>query len=96
MDEMTLPAGGRRVCTVEAWEWQQQAACRGRGELFFHPPGEREPSRSRRDRAAQELCRTCPVLDTCRAFALAHDEPYGVWGGLTEDDRQRLTPAAVG
>lgn len=31
----------------------------------------------------------CPVRDECLAYALAHDERFGVWGGLSE--RQRLT-----
>lgn len=73
------------------WEWQLHGACRGAdSELFFHPYGEREPSRSRRERAALAICRTCPVLAECRSYALAAREPYGVWGGLTETDRAEL------
>ncbi|HEV7209083.1 MAG TPA: WhiB family transcriptional regulator [Mycobacteriales bacterium] len=75
----------------EHWEWQLQGACRqADGELFFHPYGEREPSRSRRERDAQAVCARCPVLVRCRAYALAAQEPYGVWGGLTETDRQHI------
>jgi WhiB family redox-sensing transcriptional regulator len=73
------------------WEWQLDGACReGDGELFFHPYGEREPSRSRRERAAQAICAECPVLLECRAYALAAREAYGVWGGLTETDRVEI------
>lgn len=73
------------------WEWQLHGACRGEdSELFFHPYGEREPSRSRRERSALAICRACPVLAECRAYALAAREPYGVWGGLTETDRGDL------
>lgn len=39
-------------------------------------------------RPAITLCRTCPVAQACRAFALEH-EASGVWGGTTEDDRRR-------
>lgn len=75
----------------ELWDWQLQGACRqADGELFFHPYGEREPSRSRRERAAQAVCAICPVLVRCRAYSLAAQEPYGVWGGLTETDRQQI------
>jgi hypothetical protein len=28
-----------------------------------------------------------PVIAACRAHALAVQEPYGIWGGLSEDDR---------
>ncbi|ALM41091.1 WhiB family transcriptional regulator [Streptomyces sp. FR-008] len=45
----------------------------------------------------------CPVRAECAAHALAVREPYGVWGGLTEDEREelmgrartRLTPAGA-
>ena len=33
---------------------------------------------------------TRPVLKRCRDHALASCEPYGVWGGMTEDERIRL------
>lgn len=32
----------------------------------------------------------CPVRAECAAHALAVREPYGVWGGLTEDEREEL------
>lgn len=72
----------------ELWEWQFQGLCRTRNpELFFHPEGERGPARRRRDAMAKALCEQCPVMEPCRAHALAVPEPYGVWGGLTEDER---------
>lgn len=79
------------VAVGDAWEWQLRGACRDvDGELFFHPYGEREPSRSRRERAALAVCARCPVLFECRTYALQAREPYGVWGGLTETDRQDI------
>ncbi len=76
---------------ADLWEWQYQGACRSTGdELFFHPEGERGPRRRGRDAAAQAVCATCPVLQQCRDHALAVREPYGVWGGLTEDDREAI------
>jgi WhiB family redox-sensing transcriptional regulator len=69
------------------WEWQERARCRGRQELFFHPSGEREPTRSERDRAARSVCLSCPVRRECTEHALLMREPYGVWGGMTELDR---------
>jgi len=85
----------RPAAITSDWEWQLQGACRhADGELFFHPYGEREPSRGRRDRAAQAICAECPVLLRCRSYALATREPYGVWGGLTETDRVEILGAA--
>lgn len=73
------------------WEWQLDGACRTEAhELFFHPTGERGPSRARRETAAKAVCATCPVLERCRQHALDAHEPYGVWGGLSEQDRVEL------
>ena len=77
------------VLTV--WEWQQHGACRDVDpDVFFHPEGERGPHKDARDQAARAVCATCPVITECRRHALTVREPYGVWGGLTIEDRERL------
>jgi WhiB family redox-sensing transcriptional regulator len=74
---------------ADFWDWQMDAACRGEDpSLFFHPEGERGDTRSAREQAAKAVCAGCPVLSECAAHALAVREPYGVWGGLSEDDRE--------
>lgn len=79
---------------VDSWEWQLRGACRGsESEVFFHPEGERGPRRAARDAAAKAICANCPVILECRAHSLASREPYGVWGGLTEDERFALLAA---
>ena len=71
------------------WEWQYQGACIGMDSMrFFHPEGERGSSRRKRDDDAKAVCRTCPVILDCRNHALATHEPYGVWGGMTEEERR--------
>ena len=70
------------------WEWQESAACRELPtEMFFYTDGERGPRRTNRENAAKAICASCPVIQACRAQALTLAEPYGIWGGLTEDDR---------
>lgn len=70
------------------WEWQFDGACRELpSEMFFHPDGERGPRRRNRENTAKAICATCPVIEACRKHALAIQEPYGIWGGLSEDDR---------
>jgi WhiB family redox-sensing transcriptional regulator len=76
---------------ADLWDWQLHGLCRSTGpELFFHPEGERGAARAARDRAAKAVCATCPVLEQCAAHALAVQEPYGVWGGMSEDDREAV------
>ncbi|MCM3660761.1 WhiB family transcriptional regulator [Georgenia satyanarayanai] len=76
---------------MDLWEWQYQGKCREADpNLFFHPEGERGGTRRRRDEAAKAVCAECPVIQQCREHALKVREPYGVWGGLSEDDRQQI------
>lgn len=86
---------------AEVWEWQFEGACRQADPtLFYHPEGERGPRRRNRIASAKAICAQCPVLQECRAAALAARETYGIWGGLSEEERFNIfhsisaTPAA--
>ncbi len=80
----------------ELWDWQLHARCRTLGSnLFFHPEGERGDARVERDIAAQGVCARCPVIAECAAHALNVREPYGVWGGMTEEDREAMLLGAI-
>jgi WhiB family transcriptional regulator, redox-sensing transcriptional regulator len=61
--------------------------------LFFHPENDRGPARASREAHAKQICRSCPVLLQCRAYALAVQEPYGVWGGVSESERDEVVRA---
>ncbi|SFS97569.1 WhiB family transcriptional regulator [Saccharopolyspora flava] len=77
--------------TSESWQWQLRAACRDlRTSRFFHPDHERGERRAERERQAKAVCRRCPVMAQCREHALRAQEPYGVWGGLGEQERRAL------
>lgn len=79
---------------MDRWEWQMLGACRGEDtELFFHPEGERGPSRANREAGAKAVCATCPVIAACREHSLSAREPYGIWGGLSEHEREDIIAA---
>jgi WhiB family redox-sensing transcriptional regulator len=81
---------------ADFWEWQFAGSCRRENpDVFFHPDRERGPSRLKRDSTAKDVCRGCPVLATCREHALQVHEPYGVWGGLTEHEREEMYAAST-
>ena len=70
------------------WDWQLQAACRGMDvAVFYHPPAERNAARGNRISSAKTICQACPVITECCEHALRVREPYGIWGGLSEDER---------
>ncbi|MER5181167.1 WhiB family transcriptional regulator [Streptomyces sp. NPDC002896] len=64
--------------------WQEQALCAQTGGDFFFP----EPGSSVRE--AKSICRLCEIRSECLEYALDNDERFGVWGGLSEKERQRL------
>ncbi|NLJ53912.1 MAG: WhiB family transcriptional regulator [Intrasporangiaceae bacterium] len=77
--------------SADLWSWQQHGTCRTLpAEMFFHPEGERGKARRQRIETAKAVCAACPVLQACREHALTIREPYGIWGGMDEDERQRL------
>ena len=71
--------------------WQDLSACNAEhSDLFFPARSERASVRVRRESRAKAICGTCPVMQQCRDHALRVEEPSGIWGGLTEDERSRL------
>ena len=80
--------GRLRVPVTEVWDWQMRAACRDLDStMFFHPEYERGSAKTDRDQRAKQVCGRCPVIDSCRRYALQVQEPYGVWGGMTVEER---------
>ncbi|ALE81967.1 WhiB family transcriptional regulator [Pseudonocardia sp. HH130629-09] len=76
---------------ADIYDWQMEGACRGMDSaFFFHPEGERGPARARRETRAKQVCSECPVVQQCREHALKVHEPYGIWGGLSESERDAI------
>lgn len=40
---------------------------------------------------AKRICNQCPFKDACLSDALSRGETWGVWGGLSAGERDRLT-----
>lgn len=76
---------------ADVWDWQLLARCRGEDpEMFFHPRDERSSARARRIKTAKEFCEPCPVKNQCADHAIKVREPYGIWGGLSEEERKKI------
>ena len=70
-------------------DWRYSAACRDVDPELFYPAGTDGPALLR-IAEAKTVCAQCPVRAECLAWAMAHGEDYGVWGGLSEDERRTL------
>ena len=65
-------------------QWQDRALCAQTDpEAFF-------PEKGGSTREAKKICLGCEVRAECLEYALAHDERFGIWGGLSERERRRL------
>lgn len=68
--------------------WHARGACHGvdparADKLFFHTV------RDRRSIAeAKRMCATCPVKKDCFTYAIDNQITFGIWGGLTDKERQ--------
>lgn len=69
------------------------AACLDRYDVFYHPDDERGPVRRRRINRAKTICGGCPLLAACRDEALSNREQWGIWGGLTPEERNEILMA---
>ena len=64
--------------------WQTDALCaQTEPEAFF-------PEKGGSTRDAKRVCEACPVSGKCLDYAMANDEKFGIWGGLSERERRRL------
>lgn len=76
----------------ELGSWAAKAACADPSidpEIFF--PASRTPIATLR---ARQICSTCPVVQQCGRWAIA-TKVEGVWGGLTETDRNNIRDRAL-
>ena len=69
--------------------WQERALCAQTDpEAFF-------PEKGGSTREAKKVCTSCEVRSECLDYALANDERFGIWGGLSERERRKLKRRAV-
>ena len=69
--------------------WRSHAACRREDPELFFPIGSAGPALAQIV-AAKAICARCPVRKACLRFALGTGQDYGIWGGLTENERRSL------
>lgn len=69
--------------------WHHQAACLSVDPELFFPNG-LTGDHARQAKKAQRICQACPVRLECLEFALDSRQDFGVWGGLTEEQRRSL------
>lgn len=69
-------------------DWLTRAICAN-----VHPDTFTGPFGPTGVRTAKAICRMCPVRTDCLEFALGSDSVRGIWGGLTQNERNKLREA---
>ena len=77
-----LDAGGKL-------RWLEAAACRSHEPSLFFPVGTTGPSIHDIEKA-KSICGGCPVRAECLQYAMDTGPQYGIFGGLTGEERQSL------
>ncbi len=82
--QLSLIAGLDAMVDPAEEQWQDRALCAQTDpEAFF-------PEKGGSTREAKRICLGCEVRGECLEYALANDERFGIWGGLSERERRRL------
>lgn len=69
-------------------DWMDDGACKRKTPLFF--PGEHAGGQIEQ---AKSICRSCPVVGDCLAYALRYEEVDGVWGATSAEQRRGMIKA---
>lgn len=55
-------------------------------EMFF-------PEKGGSADEAKAVCASCAIREPCLEYAIANNEVFGIWGGHTQRERQRIRKA---
>jgi WhiB family redox-sensing transcriptional regulator len=69
--------------------WLDLGACRDEDPDLFFPIGSAGPGLAQ-VATAKAVCTRCAVRQACLRFALEASQDHGVWGGMSEEERQAI------
>ncbi|WP_170837347.1 WhiB family transcriptional regulator [Actinopolyspora xinjiangensis] len=76
-------------------DWQHRASCRDEDPELFFPVSEVGPG-AQQVQQAKTICAKCPVSSECLAYAQRNGLDFGIFGGMTPEERRRSGRRARG
>ncbi|MGH9895623.1 MAG: WhiB family transcriptional regulator [bacterium] len=70
-------------------DWQLRAVCRNVDPDLFFPISNLDASQEQIEEA-KAICGVCDVREHCLRSSVESGEQFGIWGGLTEDERKPI------
>ena len=74
---------------AQGHQWRLAAACYSADPDLFFPVSSTGRSLDQVTQA-KRICAGCPVQPECLAFALRTHQSHGIWGGLSEQERNLI------
>ena len=81
---MSRTASAHGLTSAPPADWRDSSACKNNPDAMFPNNIGHEIEN------AKTYCYQCPVIERCLQWALETGEEYGVWGGLSEQERRRI------
>lgn len=70
---------------LEELHWQESALCAQTDpDVFF-------PEKGGSTAPATSICTRCEVRADCLEYAISNDIRHGIWGGMSDNDRRRIS-----
>lgn len=70
---------------LEELHWQESALCAQTDpDVFF-------PEKGGSTAPATSICKRCEVRADCLEYAISNDIRHGIWGGMSDNDRRRIS-----
>lgn len=74
--------------STQAAELGEALPCSNAPDVFF--PNKEEAFTLSNMYEAKKLCQECPLIALCAGYAIEAEEDFGVWGGLSANERRTL------
>ncbi|MGW1059321.1 WhiB family transcriptional regulator [Micromonospora rubida] len=74
----------RLIANAAVPAWHDRANCQGTDTDEFYP------EKGGSTLTAKRICARCEVQTECLESAVATREPYGIWGGMSQNERRAL------
>lgn len=75
------------VLSDDIEQWGEHAACKGKPAEWWYTESYVTFQGRMDTQRAKYHCQSCIVRKNCLNHALVNDESYGIWGGLTPNER---------
>lgn len=79
---------GRNTDGIEAPFFDGSQVCAQTDPELFFP--ENKVEALQRIKIVRPLCESCEFRRPCLEYALKHKDLYGIWGGMTEQERKQM------